>query len=85
MYISKVLFIQCKMSSVLSFLTVARTSSTYLFQVLMSGLCVTDLFSRSCMIASARKLERGDPHRCTLNLSVVRVLEREFSREGKTE
>ncbi len=41
---SKVLFIQCKMSSVLSFLTVARTSSTYVFHILMSGLCITDLF-----------------------------------------
>ncbi len=49
------------MASDLSFLTVARTSSTYLFHVLMSGLIVTDLFSRFCMTASARKLERGDP------------------------
>ena len=32
---SVVLFIVCKMSSVLSFLTVARTSSTYLFHVLI--------------------------------------------------
>ena len=59
---SVVLFIICKMSSVLSFLTVARTSSTYLFHVLISLLLVTDLFSRSCMTASARKLERGDQH-----------------------
>ena len=58
---SVVLFIACKMSSVLSFLTVARTSSTYRFQVLIFLLSVTDLFSRSCMTASARKLERGDP------------------------
>ncbi len=51
----------------------------------MSGLCVTDLFSRSCMTASARKLERGDPIGVPENLSVVRVLEREFSREAKIE
>ncbi len=56
-----VLFIVCKMSSVLSFFTVAITSSTYLSQVLMSLLLVTDLLSRSCITASARKLERGEP------------------------
>ena len=33
---SVVLFKECKMSSVLSFLTAARTSSTYLCQVLIS-------------------------------------------------
>ena len=58
---SVVLFIECKMSSVLPFLTVARTSSTYRFHVLKSLLPVTDLFSRSCMTTSARKLGRGDP------------------------
>ena len=56
-----VLLIVCKMTSVLSFLTVARTSSTYLSQVLMLVLLVTDLFSRSCITASARKLDRGEP------------------------
>ena len=52
---SVVLFIVCKMSSVLSFLTVARTSSTYLFHVLISLLLVTDLFSRSCMTSRTVK------------------------------
>ena len=56
-----VLLIVCKMSSVLSFLTVANTSSTYLSHVLMSLLLVTALLSRSCITASARKLESGDP------------------------
>ena len=56
-----VLLIVCKMSSVLSLLTVARISSTYLSQVLMSVLLVTDLFSRFCIAASARKLDRGEP------------------------
>ena len=51
-----VLLIVCKMSSVLSFLTVANTS-TYLSHVLMSLLFVTALFPRSCITASAR----GDP------------------------
>ena len=49
------------MSSILSFLTAARMSSTYLFHVLLSLLLVTDLFSKSCVTASAKKLERGDP------------------------
>ena len=48
------------MSSILSFLTAARMSSTYLFHVLLSLLLVTDLFSK-CVTASAKKLERGDP------------------------
>ena len=56
-----VLLIVCKMSSVLSFLTVANTSSTYLSHVLMSLLLVTALLSRSCITVSARKLETGDP------------------------
>ena len=43
------------------FLIAARRSSTYLFQVLISLLLVTDLISRSCMTASKRKLERGTP------------------------
>ena len=56
-----VLLIVCKMSSVLSLLTVARTSSMYLSQVLMSVLLVTDLFFRSCITASARKQDREEP------------------------
>ncbi len=56
-----VLLIVCKTSSVLSFLTVANKSSTYLSHVLMSLLFVTALLSRSCITASARKLESGDP------------------------
>ena len=55
-----VLLIVSRMSSVLSFLTVASTSSTYLSHVLMSSLFVTALLSRSCITASARKLESGE-------------------------
>jgi hypothetical protein len=58
---SVVLFMVCKISFVLSFITVARTSSTYLSHVLILLLLVMDLFSRSCITASARKLESGDP------------------------
>ena len=56
-----VLSILCTMSSVLSFLTVVSTSSTYLSHVLMLSLFVTALLSRSCITASARKLESGNP------------------------
>ena len=39
---SVVLFIVCKMSSVLSFLTVARTSSTYLFHACFNIVIVSN-------------------------------------------
>ena len=54
------LLIVCKMFQ-FCLLPVASTSSTYLFQVLMSLLLATDLSSKSCITASEWKLESGYP------------------------
>ncbi len=61
-----VLSIVCKKSFVFSFLIAANTSSTYLSHVLMSLLFVTALLSRSCITASARKLESATPLECQI-------------------
>ena len=61
-----VLLIVCKTSSVLSFLTVANTSSTYLSHVLMSLLFVTALLSRSYITASAKSLKVATPLECRI-------------------
>ena len=59
--LSVVVLIVCNVLFNFSVLTMANTSSTYLFQKVMSSLSAIALFSRSCMTASARKLERGEP------------------------
>ena len=55
-----VLFKVCRICSVLSFLTMAKMSSTHLFLSLMSVLLVTDCDSSCCIIISAVKVDSGD-------------------------
>ena len=56
-----VVLIVCNVLFNFSVLTMANTSSKYLFQKEMSSLSAIVFFSQSCMTASARKLERGEP------------------------
>ena len=58
--LSVALFMSCNTSLILLVLTVEHTSLTYLCHSLMSLLAATSLFSRSCITASVRKLERSD-------------------------
>ena len=59
--LSVVVLIVCNVLFNFSVLTMANTSSTYLFQKVMSSLSAIVFFSKSCMTASPRKLERGEP------------------------
>ena len=57
---SVVVLIVCNVLFNFSVFTIANKSSTYLFQKVMSSLSVSVLFSKSCITASARELERGE-------------------------
>ena len=75
-----VLLIVCRMSSVLSFLTVASTSSAYLSHVLMSSLFVTALyFPDLASLSQQGNWKVATPYRSAGDLSVVIVLKAEFS------
>ena len=53
-------------SSICSVFVIENTSSTYLFHGFMLLLSENTLRCKSCMTASAKKLERGDPMGCRM-------------------